>query len=344
MSTITRPLPTEKAQDGAVADRQNGHRDGKPEQAPEKPPVDPRVKALWRFGTSITVFTTVGLLLLQFEVPYVQPLIALAVGYTLELFLETLEAWASKRPARYRGGLKPFLHFMLPAHITALSVSLMLYPGSRMKYIVFAVAAAVCIKFILTVRINGKKRHFLNPSNFGVVLALVAFPSISFGAPNQYLQSVSHTALAWILPAFIIFMGTMINGKLTKKMPLIGGWLAGFLVQALIRHEFFDFKLLAALVPMTGLIFWVFTNYMITDPGTTPVKPRNQVIFGFSTALIYGALVIAHIVFAIFIALMIVCLARGLSFAVPGWVAALRRLAQRSRVRGAEPAPDGVAS
>ena len=47
-------------------------------------------------------------------------------------------------------------------------------------------------------------------------------------------------------------------------------------------------------LPLTGLVFWLYTNYMITDPGTTPVKPRNQVIFGAAVGIAYGVLVVAH--------------------------------------------------
>jgi enediyne biosynthesis protein E5 len=341
MSTITKPLPKG---DGAVADRQDGHRDGKPEPPAAKPPVDPRIKALWRFASSITIYTTIGVFFLDFEIPIIQPLVAVLTAYVVELGLETLEAWAVQRPARYRGGGKPLLHHLLPAHITGLSVSLMLYPIGRLEFIVFAVAAAVASKFIFTIHIKGRKRHFLNPSNFGVTVAIIAFPSIIVGAPNQYLQSVSHTVVAWILPIFIIFMGTMINGKLTKKMPLILGWLGGFVAQALFRGAFFDHNVLAALLPMTGLIFWVFTNYMITDPGTSPTKPRNQVIFGAAIGLIYGALVLAHIVFGIFIALMIVCIMRGLIIAGPGWWAGLRQRIRPSSVSPPEPARERVAS
>jgi hypothetical protein len=122
---------------------------------------------------------------------------------------------------------------------------------------------------------------------------------------------------------------------------LILGWLGGWVVQALLRDAFFDANLLTVLAPMTGLIFWVFTNYMITDPGTSPTKPRNQVIFGFSTAILYGVITVMHIVYGIFIALTIVCVIRGLIHAVPNWTDAYRQRRARSAVV-AEPAREGV--
>jgi hypothetical protein len=346
MSTIEKPRSsTDQTQDCALDDPREAQLNGGSGSG-GPPAVDPRIKALWRFGTSITIFTVVGAFLLHFENSWLQPVVALATSYTLELGLETLNAWSCGKTPRYRGGWKPLAHFLLPAHITALSISLMLYPGTNLEFIVFAVAVAACSKFIFTVKCNGKKRHFMNPSNLGVAVTLLAFPWIvSAAPPYQYTENVAHTALAALIPLGIIGAGTMINAKLTKKTPLILGWLAGFVLQAGIRSVFFDGIFLSALFPMTGLVFWVYTNYMITDPGTTPVKPRNQAVFGFSVAIVYGILVINHVVFGLFFALSIVCLLRGLVLAAPAWRDALRRVTARpSPVAVAEPARDGVAT
>jgi hypothetical protein len=70
----------------------------------------------------------------------------------------------------------------------------------------------------------------------------------------------------------------------------------------------------AGFVPMTGVAFLLFTFYMVTDPGTTPSKPLNQVIFGASVAAVYGLLMVSHIVFGFFFALTLVCTLRGLVF------------------------------
>jgi len=101
-------------------------------------------------------------------------------------------------------------------------------------------------------------------------------------------------------------------------MPLIAGWVGGFVAQALLRALFFGHSLVGALIPLTGVGFVLFTNYMITDPGTTPVRPGRQAVFGASTALLYGALVVAGVAFGFFFALMAICGLRGvLMFAGP---------------------------
>ena len=67
----------------------------------------------------------------------------------------------------------------------------------------------------------------------------------------------------------------------------------------------------AALAPMTGVAFVLFTFYMVPDPGTTPTGRREQVIFGASVAFAYAVLQVVHVVYGLFFALAIVCTARG---------------------------------
>jgi hypothetical protein len=97
-------------------------------------------------------------------------------------------------------------------------------------------------------------------------------------------------------------------------MSLIVGWMGGFAIQAFVRHWIFGVALYSALGPMTGVAFVLFTNYMISDPGTTPFKARNQFMFGASVAGVYAVLMEFNVVYTLFFAVCIVCLLRGL-----GW-------------------------
>ena len=56
----------------------------------------------------------------------------------------------------------------------------------------------------------------------------------------------------------------------------------------------------------------MFTNYMITDPGTTPQIRGHQVIFGLTCAAVYGVLVESGVVYGLFFALVITCALRAL--------------------------------
>jgi enediyne biosynthesis protein E5 len=290
-------------------------------------PLERRNAALRRFALSITAFTIAGAFLLGFEDSWAQPLVALAVAYPLELALETLEAWAQRRRPRYLGGWRELFHHLLPAHISALSIALLLYPNARLMPIVFATAVAIGSKFVIRAPVGGGWRHFLNPSNLGISATLVAFPWVGISPPYQFTENI-FGPWDWVVPLGVLGAGTMLNAKLTGKLPLILGWTGAFAGQALVRSTVFGTPLVAPLLPMTGLVWILYTNYMITDPGTTPIARRPQIAFGAATAATYGLLVSFHVVFGLFFALTLVSAARG---------AGLYLLAARAYVQAPSP-------
>ncbi|MGH3241266.1 MAG: enediyne biosynthesis protein [Spirillospora sp.] len=302
-------------------------------QRPQKPQKDVRIAALRRFAISITVFNIIGYLWLGFEQPWLWPLLAVGTAYATEFLVEALTAWADRRPPAFRGlGPKGLADYLLPAHITGLAVNMLLYANDEVWLVVFAVVVAVGQKAILRAPINGKKpRHFMNPSNFGIVVALLLFPWISIAPPYEFTENVG-TVLRWLIPALILVSGTLLNAQLTKKVPLIGGLVLAFAAQAMIRGALFGVAWRPALLMMTGTAFVLFLNYMVTDPGTTPVKPRHQVAFGASVGLVYGVLMAMNIVYGLFFALVIVCGVRGAYH----WAVAVRA-ARRARPEGAVP-------
>ncbi|GAA3119780.1 hypothetical protein GCM10010466_08290 [Planomonospora alba] len=278
------------------------------------PASDPRTSALRRFAVSITVFNVLGHTVLGFEQAYATPLAALAVAYALELGLERLDATVNGRPVKYAGGWIRLLDFLLPAHISALACAMLLYANDRLAPVILAVIVAIASKYLIRVRLNGSFRHVLNPSNTGIVVVLLVFPWVGIAPPYHFTEWVSGP-LDWVIPAVILVSGTVLNAMLTKKMPLILGWVGAFAAQAVIRTAIDGTATVTALTVMTGTAFVLFTNYMITDPGTTPVKPGRQVLFGVAAAAVYGLLVHFHITFGLFFALVIVCAVRGAALA-----------------------------
>ncbi|MFD8957768.1 enediyne biosynthesis protein, partial [Streptomyces anulatus] len=73
----------------------------------------------------------------------------------------------------------------------------------------------------------------------------------------------------------------------------------------------FDTAIPPALGMMTGVAFVLFTNYMVTDPGTTPSRPVAQVAFGGGVAVTYGIMTGLGIAYGLFFATAVVCLVRG---------------------------------
>jgi enediyne biosynthesis protein E5 len=286
--------------------------------------IDYRFEALWRFGLAITVLNVLGHTVLGFEQSWAQPIVSVLTAYGVEFLLEIVDARSNQRPFRFLGGSRALLNFILPAHITGLAVSMLLYANEPLMPIIFASAVAVGSKAIFRIGSGKNSRHFFNPSNFGITVTLLLFPWVGIAQPYQFTENLSGWA-DWILPLIIICTGTFLNSRLTKKMPLIFAWLGCFALQALLRSAIFGTPLVAALLPMTGMAFILFTFYMVTDPGTTPFDTRGQVFFGASVAAAYGLLVVSHIVFDLFFALTIVCALRGLGLYLLSLFAGLAR-------------------
>jgi hypothetical protein len=159
-------------------------------------------------------------------------------------------------------------------------------------------------------------RHYLNPSNFGIAVTLLLFPWVGIAAPYHFTENLGSIG-DWALPLAIICTGSILNTWYTGRIHLALAWVGAFALQAIVSSLFLWYStgfcpLASRLSAMTGVAFILFTFYMVTDPATTPERPGAQVVFGASVALVYSLLLMYHIVFALFVALVIVCVARGL--------------------------------
>jgi hypothetical protein len=275
-----------------------------------------RLGGLSRFAVAITILNIAGHCLLGFEQPWIAPFVALGAAYATEFVGEIVEAVVHRRSFRFGRSLSQIVQFLLPAHITALATSMLLYAGEQLAVVGFAAAAAIASKYMF--RISwGKtaegvvvRRHFLNPSNFGITVTLLLFPSVGVAPPYQFSEDTWGSA-DWLLPLLIVSSGTYLNSQATGRIPLIAGWLTVFALQALVRSAIHGTPWAAGLYPMTGFAFILFTFYMITDPATSPTRPRNQIIFGAAVATTYAVLMELHAVFGLFYALTIVTASRG---------------------------------
>ncbi len=163
-------------------------------------------------------------------------------------------------------------------------------------------------------------RHYLNPSNFGIAVTLLLFPSVGIAAAYQFTENLGSTG-DWVVPLVIICTGSILNTWYTGRLPLALAWVGAFALQAIVSSLILWYStgfcpITARLSAMTGVAFILFTFYMVTDPATTPERPGAQVAFGASVAVVYSLFVMSHVVFGLFVALAIVCVARGLGMYV----------------------------
>jgi Na+-translocating ferredoxin:NAD+ oxidoreductase RnfD subunit len=291
-----------------------------------------RLGGLRRFAVAITVLNLLGHTVLGFEQSWAQPLVALATAYSMELLLEWLEAWSQQRPWRFAGGMRPLVDFLLSAHISGLAVAMLLYANEQLWPIAFAAAVAIGSKIVLRAPVGHSTRHIFNPSNFGITITLLVFPWVGIAPPYHFTENL-YGVVDWLLPGLIVVTGSFVNARFTKRLPLIAAWLTGFVAQAVLRSWVCGTPVGAALLPMTGMAFILYTFYMVTDPATTPSAPRAQVVFGAAVAAVYGLLLVLHVVFGLFFALTIVCVLRGLML----YAYALVQPATPTRVAAPEP-------
>src|SRR5262249_6609146 len=155
-----------------------------------------------------------------------------------------LDAWCSGRRPRFSGGLMKLVDFLLSAHISALAVAMLLYYNDRLWVVAFATAVAIGSKTIFRVPIGAETRHIFNPSNLGISVTLLLFPWVGLMMPWQFTAAFDAVG-DWLLPLIIIGLGCFINGVYNKRLPLIAGFVAGFVFQLVVRWLVFQTPFLA---------------------------------------------------------------------------------------------------
>lgn len=273
-----------------------------------------RLGGLRRSASFATMFTVLGHVWLGFEQSQLQLVVCLLTAYSMEFAIELADAWAGGRKPCFVGGWRKVVDFLLASHMTGLSISMLLYANNRLAVMAFATAVAIGQKRIFRVQVNGRSRHFLNPSNIAIATCLLLFPWVG-NIPYEFTAGVTGPADV-IVPLVIVVAGTLLNAQFTGRLPLIISWVLAFAAQAVIRALLFDTAILAGLMPMTGTAFILYTFYMMTDPATTPSTARGQLFFAGVTAAAYGVLMALHVPFALFFGLASINVLRGLGLTV----------------------------
>ena len=281
-----------------------------PAQNPEKKKRDPR-NGLRMSASLATVFTILGHTVFGFEQPVAQVFVALGTGYSCALFFEWVDAWACHdTPGFAGGGFRKLVDFLLPAHMTSITMSFLLYNGPRLWIVAFAVALGLGSKYVLRVRQNGRFQHFMNPSNIAIAVVLAVYQWTGV-LPWEFTVDL-HGVFDWLVPLIIVGLGFRLNLFFTGRLPSIGAWLGTFIALGALRAWLQGTSVSAELVVLTGIPMVLFTFYMITDPQTSPSKPRSQVLFGAGIAFAYTVLLKLHVQYTMFYSVTVICAIRGL--------------------------------
>jgi Na+-translocating ferredoxin:NAD+ oxidoreductase RnfD subunit len=267
-------------------------------------------------ATLATVFTILGHTVFGFEQPVAQVFVALVTGYACALFFEWVDARANGVVPGYSGGgVRKAADFMLSAHMTSITLSFLLYFNQRLWIMALTVALAIGSKYVLRVRHNGRLQHFMNPSNFAIAVVLITYQWTGV-LPWSFTINL-HGALDWLVPLAIVGLGMRLNLLFTGRIPSVTSWLVTFVALGAGRAWLQHSAVVAELVVLTGIPMVLFTFYMITDPQTSPSRPRSQIFFGAAIAFAYSVLLMLHVQYTMFYSVTAVCTIRGL------WLAGL---------------------
>jgi hypothetical protein len=281
-----------------------------------------RFFALWYFTTLLIIWNILGHTILRFEQSHAQTLVGLGTAISVQILLEWVDARAHKRPLRLSGGWKNFLNFLPPAIIPGLAVPMLMLSSDLLWPVAFAAALAIASKVLIRVPVGrGRWQHLFNPSNFGLTVTYVLFPWVALAPGYHFTGNVTGWG-NWITPVIVLVTGIIVHALFTARLPLVLAWLTGFATQALVRIWMFDLPWVVPFVPFTSTAAIIFTLYMIPDPATTPLARIPQIIFGFSVAIVFGVLLVNHVVYTLFFALCLVSIGRGLIlYGVAAWEA-----------------------
>jgi Na+-transporting NADH:ubiquinone oxidoreductase subunit NqrB len=201
----------------------------------------------------------------------------------------------------------------LSAYITGLSIGIML-ESHDWRVFVAASVWGILSKYL----IHDGKRHFFNPSNFGIVTALLFSHGHAMVAPGSQWGADYRVALV------IIGLGLMMMRRV-RRLDLALAWMGGFIFMGLIRMALGQGGLVFVLGPMTGAEFALFTFSMMPDPKASPPTPRGRIAWGLSIAMVDGVLRYLEIRYSMFYALF----AHTAVLPVMHWVAAKANLQER---------------
>lgn len=223
--------------------------------------IDPRIP----FALLLTVYAVAGCTVLRFNRTPLQMLVTVAATCALDVFFARVIQ---------RRWLVP-----LSAYISGLSLALLLNYARDSWILLLPVFLTVASKYVLTF----EGRHVFNPSMFGVAVSLLIGGDLITTAPAyQWGGSVAGT---WAMSAFLIAAAFALFVFRVGRTPLILSFLGFYGLQILLRAYWMRWYLppeSLILGTLTSAPFFLFVFYMITDPKTSPSRPRDQVLLAFA--------------------------------------------------------------
>ncbi len=228
-----------------------------------------RLDARIPFAILLTLYAVAGVTVLRFNRTPLQMLITVSATCALDMFFA--------RVIR-REKLVP-----LSAYISGLSLALLLNYAHDSWILLLPVFLTIASKYVLTF----EGRHVFNPSMFGVAVSLLIGGDLITTAPAY--QWGGGAAGTWAMSAFLAAAALSLFVFRVGRAPLIVSFLGFYAIQILLRAYWMRWYLppeSLILGTLTSAPFFLFVFYMITDPKTSPARPRDQVLLAFGLTVV----------------------------------------------------------
>ena len=152
------------------------------------------------------------------------------------------------------------------AYISGISLTLLLKPqGGALWPFALGAYLAISSKYVLRYRDN----HLWNPTNFAIVVLLLAAPAKVSVLSHQWGNDLSTNLVIWTF-------GLLIAARV-RVLHITLAYVAGFLALNSLRAFALGQPILAEIAPLTGPMYQLFIFFMITDPRTVVRGRRWQV-------------------------------------------------------------------
>lgn len=170
--------------------------------------------------------------------------------------------------------------FPLSGYISCCSLALLLNYSHQNWLLFLPVWLTIGSKYVLT--FEGK--HVYNPSMFGVATSLLLSRELITAAPAyQWANGAVAMSAFIIMAALVLFFFRVGRGW------LVVSFLTFYALQTALRAYVMRHHLPPEVLFLGTLgapSFFIFTFYMITDPGTSPGTPRGQVLLAAALTLV----------------------------------------------------------
>jgi len=222
----------------------------------------------WKVAALLTFYLVLGITFLGFSRNPIQMLTVVGLGMLLDML--------------FTGYFKGVKIFPLSAMISCLSLSILLNYTLGFQWIWIPVLVTIGAKHLLIY----KGRHIFNPSLFGICFCLLFGGTYITLSPSY--QWYGTAASAYAAGFFIITGALFLFAFKIKRNWLILSFLFFFMLQTLLRAIILEHVIPPSTLFLSSLVtpsFYLFTFYMITDPGTSPSGKWEQIAIGFLIAL-----------------------------------------------------------